>query len=416
MKLINKTIDQCLNRINGTYKGYLSPKIPRQFTIPVIEEVNNRVASIPTFIDRRLKRDIPGLAFASPLIIFDEITREIAGERIVSQFREMGARPTSRIVAGNSFAEIEKILEISLKRFSSLEFDCEISTSRFDRKYGAIKCGEKRFDIIYGVGGGSVIDTAKYAAYKLNLPFVSIPTSLANDGFASPFAVINLGQDGTMTLCANTPLAVVVDIDLVKSDDPGYQRRIRSGIGDLLSNLTAVLDWQLADRQNKERYESYSGFQAICGARLVMKELQGGRDFFFDDHFLGILACSLMASAEAMSRYGSSRPASGFEHKLYHAYNELTGFNPGATHGELVAVGALLSSHAHDNYQENLKQTYDCVGLPTDSKGLADCGINRDLLLAAVAAATEVKPDRYTILEDRGVEALQKALHKAYPE
>jgi glycerol-1-phosphate dehydrogenase [NAD(P)+] len=415
MKLLNKIIDQCLNRANGAYKGYLSPKIPKQFTIPVIEEVGNSFDSIPAFIDRRLKRDIPRLSFSNPLIIFDEITKDIAGNQIFSQFKQLGTGPTSQTVSSNSFNEIEKILDLALKRFSGLEFDCEISNTMFDKKYGSVKCGEKRFDIVYGVGGGSVIDVAKYAAYKLNLPFVSIPTSLANDGFASPFAVLNLGPDGTMTLCANTPLAVVVDIQLVKAKDPGYQRRIRSGLGDLLSNLTAVLDWQLADRKKQERYESYSGFQAICGAKLVIKELLAGQDFFYNNQFLEILACSLMASAEAMSRYGSSRPASGFEHKLYHAYNQLTGFNPGATHGELVAVGTLISSWAHGEYQESLRQAYQVAGLPCDTTGLLKCGIQRDLLIAAIVKAQEIKPNRYTILEDTGVENLLLALEKTYP-
>ncbi len=416
MKLIYKTIDQFLNRFNGAYKGYLSPKIPKQFTIPVLEEVSNGIESIPAFIERRLSRDIPGLNFASPLIVFDEITREIAGNKIFDQFKNLGATPTSFTIASNAYSEVEKIIEISLKRFATLDFDCEISSAHFDQKYGAVKCGEKRFDIVYGVGGGSVIDVAKYAAYKLNLPFVSIPTSLANDGFASPFSVINLGQDGTMTLCANTPLAVVIDIALVKSDDPGYRRRIRSGIGDLLSNLTAVLDWQLADRNKKERYESYSGYQAICGARLVMKELQDLEDPFYDNQFLELLGCSLIASAEAMSRYGSSRPASGFEHKLYHAYNVLTNFRPQATHGELVAVGALFSSLAHGNFHRELLDAYRHVGLPTDSAGLEGCGIDREVLLAAVRAAGKVKPDRYTILEDAGPEKLLNALHRTYPE
>lgn len=415
MKLLNKTIDQCLNRVNGAYRGYLSPKIPRQFTIPVIEEVGRGIDSIPAFIGQRLSREIPGLNFTAPLIIFDEITREIAGEKIVQQFKALGTTPTPFSASNNTYSQIEQILRLGLKRFANLEFACEISTAEFDQKYGAVKCGEKRFDIVYGVGGGSVIDVAKYAAYKLNLPFVSIPTSLANDGFASPFAVINLGDDGTMTLCANTPLAVVVDIELVKSDDPGYPRRIRSGIGDLLSNLTAVLDWQLAARQKKERYDSYSGYQAECGARLVMKELYSMKEPFRNDAFLELLACSLIASAEAMSRYGSSRPASGFEHKLYHAYNQLTGFKPRATHGELVATGALISSRVHGCYHDELTEAYRQVGLPTTAPELADCGIDMEILEAACDAALKVKPQRYTIVEDRGAAPLIEALHKTYP-
>lgn len=416
MKLLNKLIDQCVNRVSGSYKGYLSPKIPKQFTIPLIEEVGHGIDSIPALISKRLHRDMPRLGFNAPLVIFDEITREIAGKKLLEQLQQSGAKPTAHSIHGNSFTEIEQILELALKRLSQLESGCEISSAFFDQKYGAIKCGEKRFDIVYGVGGGSVIDVAKYTAYKLNLPFVSVPTSLANDGFASPFAVLNLGSDGTMTLSANTPLAVVVDIELIKSEDSGYQRRIRSGVGDLLSNLTAVLDWKLADLRGKERFESYSAYLATCGARLVIKELLDPKeDLFYSAQFLEILACSLMASAEAMSRYGSSRPASGFEHKLYHAYNELTGFKLRATHGELVAVGSLFSCCAHGQNLDDLTHAFRNIGLPIDEAGLQECGIEREILIAAVAAARAVKPGRYTILEEGGVEKLLTALGETYP-
>ncbi|NCO51071.1 MAG: iron-containing alcohol dehydrogenase family protein [Deltaproteobacteria bacterium] len=416
MKLLNKLIDQCVNRASGAYKGYLSPKIPKQFTIPLIEEVGHGIDSIPALLHKRLHRDMPRLRFNTPLVICDAITREIAGKKLLKQLEQSGARPRAHIIASNSYAEVEQIFELALKRLAQLESPCAISSTPFDQKYGAIKCGEKRFDIVYGVGGGSVIDVAKYTAYKLNLPFVSVPTSLANDGFASPFAVLNLGSDGTMTLSANTPLAVIVDIELIKSDDSGYQRRIRSGVGDLLSNLTAVLDWKLADLRGKERFESYSAYLATCGARLVIKELLAPReDLFYSAQFLEILACSLMASAEAMSRYGSSRPASGFEHKLYHAYNELTGFKLRATHGELVAVGSLFSCRAHGQNLDDLTKAFRTIGLPIDEAGLQECGIEREILIAAVAAAREVKPGRYTILEEGGVEKLLTALSEIYP-
>lgn len=416
MKLLNKLIDQCVNRVSGAYKGYLSPKIPKQFTIPLIEEVGHGIESIPALLDKRLRRDIPRLRHNAPLVICDELTREIAGEKLLTQLQQSGARPTAHVIAGNGYTHVEDILERALKRLALLESPCEISNGHFDQKYGAIKCGEKRFDIVYGVGGGSVIDVAKYTAYKLNLPFVSVPTSLANDGFASPFAVLNLGSDGTMTLSANTPLAVVVDIELIKSEDSGYQRRIRSGVGDLLSNLSALLDWKLADLHGKERFESYSAYLATCGARLVIKELLNPKeDLFYSAQFLEILACSLMASAEAMSRYGSSRPASGFEHKLYHAYNELTGYKLRATHGELVAVGSLFSCRAHGQHLQDLTTAFRHIGLPVDEAGLRNCGIEREVLIAAVAAARDVKPERYTILEEGGVEKLLTALSEIYP-
>ena len=50
------------------------------------------------------------------------------------------------------------------------------------------------YDALVGIGGGKTIDTAKYAATRLGIPMVSVATSLANDGIASPVA--SLDHDG----------------------------------------------------------------------------------------------------------------------------------------------------------------------------------------------------------------------------
>ena len=39
---------------------------------------------------------------------------------------------------------------------------------------------------VVGVGGGKVLDFAKYTSYLLRLPYISVPTSMSNDGFCSP--------------------------------------------------------------------------------------------------------------------------------------------------------------------------------------------------------------------------------------
>ena len=38
---------------------------------------------------------------------------------------------------------------------------------------------------VIGIGGGKVIDGAKYCGFLRNLPFISIPTSASSDGFSS---------------------------------------------------------------------------------------------------------------------------------------------------------------------------------------------------------------------------------------
>jgi len=44
-------------------------------------------------------------------------------------------------------------------------------------------------DIIIGFGGGKILDTAKYASYVGKKKYVSIPTTLSNDGLASAEAL-----------------------------------------------------------------------------------------------------------------------------------------------------------------------------------------------------------------------------------
>jgi glycerol-1-phosphate dehydrogenase [NAD(P)+] len=41
-------------------------------------------------------------------------------------------------------------------------------------------------DAIIGFGGGKALDVAKYPAFLFQLPYLSVPTSLSNDGFCSP--------------------------------------------------------------------------------------------------------------------------------------------------------------------------------------------------------------------------------------
>ena len=45
---------------------------------------------------------------------------------------------------------------------------------------------DSKAQVIVGIGGGKVIDTAKYAAYLRKLPYISIPTSASSDGFPVP--------------------------------------------------------------------------------------------------------------------------------------------------------------------------------------------------------------------------------------
>ncbi len=92
-----------------------------------------------------------------------------------------------------------------------------------------------------GIGGGKTIDTAKYAATRYGMPMVSVATSLSHDGIASPVSTLdNEGIRGSYGV--HMPIAVVVDLDFVEKDS---ERHSRAGIGELVSNISALADWEL---------------------------------------------------------------------------------------------------------------------------------------------------------------------------
>lgn len=243
------------------------------------------------------------------------------------------------------------------------------------------------FDVVIGIGGGRVIDTVKFAASQQGLPMVAVATSLAHDGIASPVAVLE--RDGaSVSYGVHIPLATIVDLDFVRRSPA---RQTISGIGDALSNLSAVADWELAHEHTGEPLDGLAVALARTGAEALLTH-PGGLD---DDDFLATLANALLLGGMAMAVAGSSRPCSGGCHEISHAISRL---HPGvATHGEQVGLGALFCSWLRGSPRlDDLAAAYVRHGLP---RVPADLGLSVEQFAAAVALAPSTRPGRYTILE-----------------
>jgi glycerol-1-phosphate dehydrogenase [NAD(P)+] len=250
---------------------------------------------------------------------------------------------------------------------------------------GALRTGS--LDAVVGIGGGRTLDVAKYAASLIGLPMVAVATNLAHDGIASPVA--SLEYDGRKdSHGVHIPIAVVVDLDYVRTCPP---EQLRSGLGDALSNISALADWELASRERSERVD---GLAAACG-RSAAESLLYRTDDLASDTFLTALAEALILSGVAMAIAGSSRPCSGACHEISHAIDALY---PGtATHGEQVAVGALFASFLRgDDGASQLDAAFRRHGVP---RLPGDLGLSDEQFQNAVAHAPSTRPDRYTILE-----------------
>jgi len=244
------------------------------------------------------------------------------------------------------------------------------------------------YDALVGIGGGRTLDVAKYTAGLSGLPMVAVATSLAHDGIASPVASL---EDGGRkhSYGVQMPIAVMVDLDYVRRSDPAMRR---SGVGDVVSNLSAIADWRLAE---KVRGEAVDGV-AVTFARTAATSIVHRGDGIDDDAFLIALAEALVLSGIAMATAGSSRPCSGGDHEILHAIDHL--FPGTAGHGELAGAAALFTAFLRGD--EGLAAALDaCLARHELPRTPADLGLSEEQFARAVVHAPATRPDRYTILE-----------------
>lgn len=301
------------------------------------------------------------------LIVCDSNTLKIAG-RQVNEYLEIGGHQMKKIVVEG--ANSQELLRVE------------------DALDG--------IDFLVGVGGGRPIDLAKQAGFNKNIPFVSIPTAASHDGFGS--ARSSIRQAGRKTsMQAIPPIAVVADTTIISR---APSRLLAAGVGDIVSNQTAVLDWRL-DGQ-KADYSEYAAALSEMAAQLVedgIEKVASGTE-----EGVRLVVKALISSGVAMSIAGTSRPASGGEHKFSH-WLDANSDNP-ALHGEQCGLGSIVTMYLHGGDWEKIRDTLKAVNAPINSKGL---GMDDGMVLSAFINSKEIRPQRTTILDKTEPKAIEEA-------
>jgi glycerol-1-phosphate dehydrogenase [NAD(P)+] len=287
-------------------------------------------------------------------------------------------------VGTNQGEEIWARLAPSLPEASVFPVD-RASISVANRMRKAIS--KRGYDAVVGIGGGKTLDVAKYAATRAGIPMIAVATNLAHDGLCSPVASLD-HKHGKGSYGVAMPLAVVVDLDYVR-EAPAMQ--VAGGVGDVLNNLSAIADWQLAHR---ERGEPIDGL-ALTFARSAAESMLHHPGSIADEGFLVSLAEALVLSGMAMAVAGTSRPCSGACHEIVYAIDQL--FPGTSNHGELAGLGALFATHLRgDSGFDELRDALARHGLAVRPDQI---GLSEEQFVDAVLAAPDTRPDRYTILE-----------------
>lgn len=261
---------------------------------------------------------------------------------------------------------------------------------------GKLRAGS--YEAVVGIGGGRTIDATKYAATLSGIPMVSVATNLSHDGICSPVASL-VHDKGKGSFGVVMPLAMVVDLDYVRAAPP---RLVRAGIGDVVSNFSAVDDWLLAADECGERVDR----MALTVARTAAEALLHQPGSIESDRFLTVLAEGLVLSGMAMSFAGDSRPASGGDHEILHAIDQL--YPDAATHGELAGLGAAFCYHLRATHlgagADRLAEILTCLGRHGLPRFPADIGLSVEQFADAVLLAPQTRPGRFTILEYLGLD------------
>ena len=260
-------------------------------------------------------------------------------------------------------------------------------------------------DFILAVGSGTVNDSCRLASYRLHLPYGIVGTAPSMDGYASagtPFL-----HDGTKsTVQATTPKYIIGDPDVLK-DAPWEM--LLAGIGDMFGKYTGLLDWELARDYSGEYFCEKIAADVLEATNQCLENGYGlkSRDPICVKHIMeGFLVTGL-----GMAFTGNSRPASGSEHIVAHAWElfDIEAGNHPHLHGLEVCEGTrliaimykMLLEETDDPHLKALIEKYVpyfdkveqfCVEMqmpPTVTDG--------DMILAGIRRALTMR-DRYTIL------------------
>lgn len=303
------------------------------------------------------------------VIYFGNGLIEMFGNMVMQSLKEQGV----------TVVEYRELDSIRIEDIIELAFSIDVKTQ-----------------VIVGIGGGKVIDAAKYAAYLRKLPFVSVPTSASSDGFSSASA--SLLVDGKRSsVPARMAYGIIADTDIIKS---APEKFLYSGIGDLVSKITALYDWVYEDENG---YAVVNDFAVMIAKKAVNSFVRTPFESIKDDLFLRELLDSLAMSGIANEIAGSSAPTSGSEHLISHALDKM--LETPQLHGIQVGIATYLMSVVQDHRYKRVNTIFTDTGFWDYVETLE---LKREDYEKAIDLAPTIKPYRHTYLHEEKYRILAK--------
>ena len=231
-------------------------------------------------------------------------------------------------------------------------------------------------DVIIGIGGGKVLDTAKLIAHQSKLPIITVPTTGATCAAWTALSNVYNAEgafdyDVTLDRC---PDMMIVDYDLIAT---APKRTLVSGIGD------AIAKWYESSVSSGSS-EKTLVIAAVQEARILRDILfQKSAEAIADPngHAWHEVVDAIVCLAGAIGGLGGASCRTVAAHAVHNALTHLPQAH-GILHGEKVAYGILVQLRLEEfqgnqlaaSSRHQLLKFYQEIGLPTS---LADLGLSQ---------------------------------------
>ena len=295
------------------------------------------------------------------------------------------------IISASGLKRVRDLLEKSFENTGmELVFEefqgecCETEIKRLGSRFQENKC-----DLVVGVGGGKIHDSAKAAAYYQGAPVVIIPTIASTDAPCSALSVIysETGVFERYLFLNSNPDLVLVDTDIIAA---APSRLLVSGMGDALATYFEA------------RAVAASGALSCAGGKPTKGALALAKlcyETLLEDGVKAKLAVEAGACTQAVENIIEANTylsGIGFEsgglagaHAIHNGLTVIKDCHH-LYHGEKVAFGTLTQLVLENAGQKLLEEVIGfCmdVGLPTSFAELGMARPDKDLLMEAAVRA-----------------------------
>ena len=295
------------------------------------------------------------------------------------------------IISASGLKRVRDLLEKSFENTGmELVFEefqgecCETEIKRLGSRFQENKC-----DLVVGVGGGKIHDSAKAAAYYQGAPVVIIPTIASTDAPCSALSVIysETGVFERYLFLNSNPDLVLVDTDIIAA---APSRLLVSGMGDALATYFEA------------RAVAASGALSCAGGKPTKGALALAKlcyETLLEDGVKAKLAVEAGACTQAVENIIEANTylsGIGFEsgglagaHAIHNGLTVIKDCHH-LYHGEKVAFGTLTQLVLENAGQKLLEEVIGfCmdVGLPTTFAELGMARSDKDLLMEAAVRA-----------------------------